>query len=367
MTARRTTITVAQPEGTRVIKFRDTLVGPDAESAPFDLCGRPWSVRLEFLTGTITVRLISSPGIVSLAPAPYNTRLEVWDNLDCEGAPKSVFDQHLPTSSSSWAFPTDIAVPSASPLFPVVSVTVRLTIRETSWPFQSAQTFDVSSLLTDLASMLETGEGHDTTIIVETSRFLVHRAILGARSKVMRAMFTKGQFKEGAIEAIVEIGEIEPETMAQVLRFAYTGTVDLLATAATPAPVAGVPPTYDTWAHLLVAADRFDMRDLFVIAQRKISALLTVANSIDSLRLSIRLPGATILKAKSVDFISKNGLPLTDFDMLDGETARELLKKHIPIIPPNPEGSSQTNGGEEERKRKSADGRSPLPSQRKKK
>lgn len=54
-------------------------------------------------------------------------------------------------------------------------------------------------------------------------QFSAHKAILAARSPVFAAMFEHGMEESRANR--VQISDIEPDTLAEVLRFIYTGQV----------------------------------------------------------------------------------------------------------------------------------------------
>jgi hypothetical protein len=120
------------------------------------------------------------------------------------------------------------------------------------------------------------------------------------------------------------------------LRFVYTGTV--------PEDAASEM-TMETWAELFQVADRFDVRDLFALAQHKMSLLLEPGNACTCLSLTTRYQAAALLKEAVFDFISRNKIPAEDLDKLDGDTLRELVRRNARLIIVQPQHSDVTDIG----------------------
>ena len=72
----------------------------------------------------------------------------------------------------------------------------------------------------DLMKMLESTELSDVTIKCQGKEFYCSKAVLGARSEVSKSMFTTGM-KESRT-GIVEIEDVSPEALKEVLMFLYT-------------------------------------------------------------------------------------------------------------------------------------------------
>ncbi|XP_047072532.1 BTB/POZ and MATH domain-containing protein 2-like, partial [Lolium rigidum] len=120
----------------------------------------------------------------------------------------------------------------------------------------------------DLAWLLSSGEGSDVAFEVGGETFPAHMYILAARSSVFRAELLS-PMKENAA-ARVRIDDMDPKAFRAMLHFVYT---DSLAEGSTVAMA----------QHLLVAADRYDMKRLKLICEEKLCNNLcrrTVANTL---------------------------------------------------------------------------------------
>ena len=73
----------------------------------------------------------------------------------------------------------------------------------------------------DMAKLLEDPETSDFTLKCGSKSFKVHKAILGARSKVFRAMFLSGM-KE-AVDGEAVITDIDEKTLEEILNYLYSG------------------------------------------------------------------------------------------------------------------------------------------------
>ncbi|XP_064605185.1 actin-binding protein IPP-like [Liolophura sinensis] len=102
-----------------------------------------------------------------------------------------------------------------------------------------------STLLASLSDLLTEGVFTDVTLVVECSEFKAHRIILSACSRYFRAMFV-GQLSEVSKEE-VGIHGVRSEIFREILRFIYTGTVDI---------------TAENCVDLLEAADMLEVSDV---------------------------------------------------------------------------------------------------------
>jgi speckle-type POZ protein len=119
-----------------------------------------------------------------------------------------------------------------------------------------------------LARLLSSGEGCDVAFEVGGETFPAHRYILAARSAIFRAELLS-PMKENAA-ARVRIDDMDPKAFRAMLHFVYT---DSLAEGSTVAMA----------QDLLVAADRYDMKRLKLICEKKLCNNLcrsTVANTL---------------------------------------------------------------------------------------
>ncbi|VDD76258.1 unnamed protein product [Mesocestoides corti] len=118
-------------------------------------------------------------------------------------------------------------------------------------------------------------------------QFKAHKAILAARSPVFAAMFEHGMTESRANR--VHITDVEPDTLAEVLRFIYTGQVVGLDN-----PV--------TAQELLAAADKYQLERLKAMCEEELVENLTVEAACDILSLA-DIHSAEQLKAHTLDFI----------------------------------------------------------------
>ena len=105
----------------------------------------------------------------------------------------------------------------------------------------------------------------DTTIRCGGKEFPCHKLILSARSPVFKAMF-QANMKESETKDI-EIEDIEPEVVAEMLHFIYTGGTNEMA-------------LEKIGEELLSAADKYELETLKEICEDKLCSGLTVSNAI---------------------------------------------------------------------------------------
>ncbi|KAL8566239.1 hypothetical protein ACOMHN_046740 [Nucella lapillus] len=90
-------------------------------------------------------------------------------------------------------------------------------------PFYSS---DHTDHLLDSVERLRLDKGYtDLTISIDDHRFPCHKVVLAAGSVYFRTMFASGM--EESRKEVIEIKQIEPPVFEQVLRFIYTGRVDI--------------------------------------------------------------------------------------------------------------------------------------------
>ena len=124
------------------------------------------------------------------------------------------------------------------------------------------------------------------TLACHGREFLCHKAILVSRSRVFAAMFEHDM--EESKHGRVEVKDVDPDVMAEMLRFIYMGRA----------------PNLDSMAaELLAAADKYALDRLKVICEEALCSSLTVENVSEVLILA-DLHSAELLKAQAIDFIN---------------------------------------------------------------
>ncbi|KAJ8669896.1 hypothetical protein QAD02_001155 [Eretmocerus hayati] len=73
-------------------------------------------------------------------------------------------------------------------------------------------------------SLLTNGKYYDLTLVVGDKEFHVHKDILSLRSPVFSAMFEHDMQEKN--KKILDIPDVEPEVMSEILRFIYAGKVE---------------------------------------------------------------------------------------------------------------------------------------------
>lgn len=149
-------------------------------------------------------------------------------------------------------------------------------------------------LSTDFKFLLESGQFSDVTIRCEGTELACHKIILGARSPVFNAMFihnmTENQKKE------IEIEDLEIETVQDMLKYMYAGTIDNLNTRS---------------PRLLEAADKYQLSELKEICEDVLCDSLTVDTCLECLVLA-DLHNAEKLKNAAVSFVVDNSEEFVD-------------------------------------------------------
>lgn len=144
---------------------------------------------------------------------------------------------------------------------------------------QATTTNNSSSTTTNPAST------NATSNMVMVREFEAHKAILAARSPVFSAMFEHGM--EETRQNRVEITDLDPETVAEVLRYIYTGQVNNLDQLA---------------LSLLVAADKYQLDRLKSMCEESLVESLTVENACDVLSYA-DIYNAEQLRANAMEFV----------------------------------------------------------------
>ncbi|XP_066344513.1 BTB/POZ and MATH domain-containing protein 2-like [Miscanthus floridulus] len=124
-----------------------------------------------------------------------------------------------------------------------------------------------SDLHQDFARMLEAADGANVTISIGDRFFLAQRYVLAARSMVFRGQLF-GAMEESAT-GCVRVEDMEPSVFERLLHFVYTGSL----------PERSYQERDDenvAMQHLLVAADRYELKRLGLMCEAKLSSWIDV-------------------------------------------------------------------------------------------
>lgn len=129
----------------------------------------------------------------------------------------------------------------------------------------------------DLASLLQMGNGTDTKLIADDEEFNAHKIILEARSPVFRALLNS-PMREGC-EGVVCIQNIKAPILQALLHFIYTDSFPELGQENGSMDAAFA-------QHLLEAADRYELVRLRRICERKLCQTVDVDTVATTLTLA---------------------------------------------------------------------------------
>ncbi|CAL4979517.1 unnamed protein product [Urochloa decumbens] len=133
-----------------------------------------------------------------------------------------------------------------------------------------------SDLHQDLGELLSSRQGADVTFDVNGDLFTAHRNILGARSSVFKVELF-GVMKEKTGVPVV-IRDMEARVFKALLHFIYTDSL--------PGMDVGEENEIVMAQHLLVAADRYDLKRLKLISENKLCSRFTKRTAITTLVLA---------------------------------------------------------------------------------
>ncbi|XP_065369163.1 protein roadkill-like [Calliphora vicina] len=147
-----------------------------------------------------------------------------------------------------------------------------------------------SKLSEDFSKLLDDEKFTDVTLVVDGHECRAHKAILAARSAVFAAMF-EHEFEERKSNC-VEITDIQPEVLWEMLRFIYTGKA----------------PNINKLAkNLLIAADKYALERLSLMCEDVLSVNLNIETAAETLILADR-HSAKQLKAITLAFINMHAI-----------------------------------------------------------
>lgn len=161
----------------------------------------------------------------------------------------------------------------------------------------------------DLGNLFEKSLFADCVLCSGTKEFQVHKAMLACRSPVFAAMFEHGMTE--ARSDRVNIEDIDPEVLREMLRFMYTGSA----------------PSLDRMAdELLAAADKYQLERLKVMCEQAMCLSLTNESACDTFILA-DLHSAEHLKTQAIEFIN-----LHANEVMETEGWKILVKKHPQLL-----------------------------------
>lgn len=163
--------------------------------------------------------------------------------------------------------------------------TVEVVLEDTSSAFEEEL---LSAVAKDLQHLLVSKDFTDITLSVGGVRLEAHRAILCARSPVFRAMLSHDT-KE-AQEGLIEILDMEPEVVSEMLRYMYTDRVQVPS---------------DSTKQLVIACDKYGLQDAKLICELELARKLSVDNAANTAVLAV-VYSCSSLQEACVAFIKQN-------------------------------------------------------------
>ena len=124
----------------------------------------------------------------------------------------------------------------------------------------------------------------DAKILVQKEIFDVHKVILSSVSEVFLQLFQES-------EQIVEISDVSPDVMSDLLAYIYCGTAPNIKT---------------NTIQILIAADRFHIEDLVSQCLFELQLNFTSENVVEVLLLSHKLYYSALIKYACIDFVKSN-------------------------------------------------------------
>jgi speckle-type POZ protein len=149
-------------------------------------------------------------------------------------------------------------------------------------PFIEVPPSDMKQNFTDL---LLDGEGADVVFQVGGETFSAHRCILAARSAVFKASLF-GSMKEGSTTTLVQIDDMEATVFKALLQFIYGDSLPPPAEAKGEEEEGNDEEVVALLQHLLVAADRYDLRRLRAMCEKRLCEHIGVSTATSILALA---------------------------------------------------------------------------------
>lgn len=161
----------------------------------------------------------------------------------------------------------------------------------------------------DLGGLFESQKFSDAILCVGKEEFYVHKAVLAARSPVFAAMFQHEM--EEKKQNRVEITDVDPVVLREMLRFIYTGKSSNLD---------------KMEADLLSAADKYDLERLKVMCEESLCSNLSVESAAEVLILA-DMHSANQLKAHAIEYINTHAT-----DVMETIGWKEMIRSQPHLI-----------------------------------
>ncbi|RLM60291.1 hypothetical protein C2845_PM14G05540 [Panicum miliaceum] len=173
------------------------------------------------------------------------------------------------------------------------------------------------SLPQDLEHLLETKEGADVTFKIEGEVLAAHAIVLATRSPVFKAELYGPMKKQDTGRRHIAIEDMQPDVFRALLHFVYT---DTMLPGAMDDGLGSYDGNREFTKHLLVAADRYDVRGLKFVCERRLCRGLTIATVACMFALADR-HNRSELQDACVEFITGSD---TLADVVESEGYRHL-------------------------------------------
>ena len=203
----------------------------------------------------------------------------------------SAADQHLVAGHTSTSRRLHISVPVQS--IPSGPIRIRLNGTITSTIYQQ-NSQDIPGItaqyrLKRMKSIFKEEQYWDTEIKVGDKTFRVHKVILASASEVFHKMFESDMQEKNS--GIVEISDVDPAVMSDLLTYIYTGDAPNLKTLV---------------KELMIAADKYNLQDLICICMKQLETDLTSSNVAEILLLADKIIIGSPLKTACINYVVSN-------------------------------------------------------------
>jgi len=175
----------------------------------------------------------------------------------------------------------------------------------------------------DYKKVFDSNAFSDCTITCQETEFKCHMFVLAARSPVFQAMFTNDH--QEAITKTVDIKNLTPNVVKDMLNYIYTGNTPNLAQGA---------------SDLLEAADQYQLDLLKDLCEENLCSTTAIENVVEHLILG-DLYGAKKLKKMSMSFVVKNMV-----SVIRTQGWKENLIRHPELMAEVMESIAERNSGE---------------------
>ncbi|XBI16063.1 hypothetical protein VPH35_058384 [Triticum aestivum] len=134
-----------------------------------------------------------------------------------------------------------------------------------------------SDMQQHFSDLLLAEEGTDVTFKVGGETIAAHRCVLAARSAVFKAELF-GTMKEGMMTtSVIQVDDMDAQVFRAMLGFIYSDS---------PSEIEEEEDADVMWQHLLIAADRYDLRRLRLMCEEKLSEYVDVTTATTILTLA---------------------------------------------------------------------------------